>query len=319
MFKRFGIMGGFAPLALVSAGAVLALSGCVAQSAGTQGGGSGAVGGVSASAAPVDGASGQGGGSGQSSGGSGTQGGGQNSGSGSQAAACTTANLSLSTGDPFSSGPAGGFAQPIVLQNAGSTPCTVLGWPGLAALNGGDSQIYQAMRVGSEGSPITLQPGGYAAAVIYTVTTYWPPNSEDPACAPVPKLLVTPPNETHPMQTDFGKNMCVAPALTALTAGSSGSSSASAAAEYAEAVQLWKAGANAADYIQGAYWDEAQALLGYTATSGASGSTGFATASQELNKLALLPDAMRSSTQQAQYSNYVSSLNSFFNTPALYS
>jgi hypothetical protein len=313
MFKRIGFLGGAAPLALVSAGAVLALSGCVAQSAGAQGSGASA----SAGSTPAGSASGaaQSGGAGQSTG-SATQAGG--SGQGSSVTACTSANLSLSTGDPFSSGPAGGFAQPIVLENSGSTACTVLGWPGIAALDGGGTQIFQALRVGPEGSAITLQPGDSAAAVIYTVTTYWPPNSEDPTCAQAPKLLVTPPNETHSVQTDFGKSLCVAPALTALSAGSSGGGSAQAAAEFAEAQQLWKAGANAASYIQGAYWTEASAVLNFPASTNAPGSSGFATAAQNLTKLTALPDAMQNSTQQAQYASYMSSLNSFFNTPGLY-
>ena len=307
MFKRIGFLGGAAPLVLVSLGAVLALSGCAAQSAGTQGGG------TSAPAGSATGAGGQSAGAGQSAG-SATQAGG----SGSGAAACTTAELSLSTGVPFSSGPAGGFAQPIVLENSGSTACTVLGWPGIAALDGSGSQIFQAMRVGPEGSPITLQPGDNAAAVIYTVTTYWPPNSEDPTCAQAPKLLVTPPNETHSVQTDFGKSLCVAPALTALSAGSSGNDSAQAAAEFAEAQQLWKAGANAASFIQGAYWIEASAVLNFPASTNAPGSSGFATAAQNLTKLSALPDAMQNPTQQTEYASYMSSLDSFFDTPGLY-
>lgn len=309
MFKRVGFLGGAAPLVLVSLGAMLALSGCVAQSTSAQGGG------TSAPAGSAGGASGQSSGAGQSAG-SATQAGG--SGQGSSAAACTTADTSVSTGDPFPSGPAGGFAQPIVLQNSGSTACTVLGWPGVAALDGGGSQIFQAMRVGPEGSAITLQPGDNAAAVIYTVTTFWPPDSEDPTCAQAPKLLVTPPNDTHSVQTAFGKTLCVAPALTALSAGSGGGGSAQAAAEFAEAQQLWKAGANAASYIQGAYWTEASAVLNYPASTNAPGSSGFATAAQNLTKLTALPDAMQSSAQQAQYASYMSSLNSFFNTPGLY-
>jgi Protein of unknown function (DUF4232) len=312
MFKRFGSLGGAAPLVLVSAGMVLALSGCVAQSVAGQNG-VGTDGGTSASAAPGNGA-------GQNSGGAGagaaTQAGGQGQGQGSSVSACTTADLSLSTGDPFSSGPAGGFAQPIVLENSGSTPCTVLGWPGIAALSGGGSQIFQAVRVGPEGSAITLQPGSSAAAIVYVVTTFWPPNSEDPTCAQAPKLLVTPPNETHSVQTDFNKSMCVAPALTALSPGSSGGGTDQAAAQFAEAQQLWKAGANAASYIQGAYWTEAAGLLSYSAN--APGATGYATAAQTLTKLTALPDAMQNSTQQAEYTSYMSSLNSFFNTPGLY-
>ena len=307
MFKRIGFLGGATPLVLLSAGAVLALSGCVAQSAGAQGGGT---------SAPAGSATGTDGQSGGASAGSATQAGG--SGQGSSVAGCTTADLSLSTGVPFSSGPAGGFAQPIVLENSGSTACTVLGWPGIATLNSVGTQIFQAIRVGPEGSAITLQPGDSAAAVIYAVTTYWPPNSEDPSCTQAPKLLVTPPNETHSVQTDFGKSLCVAPALTALSAGSSGGGSALAAAEFAEAQQLWKAGANAASYIQGAYWTEASTVLTYPASTNAPGSSGFAAAAQDLTKLTALPDAMQNSAQQAEYTSYISSLDSFFDTSGLY-
>jgi Protein of unknown function (DUF4232) len=316
MLKRSGIPGGTASLALVSAGVALALSGCAAQSSSTQSAGSGKASvSASTSAAPTGGGAG-----------SPTVQPGQPTGSatqvdvqGSAVSGCATADLTLSYGGGSPSGAAGSYTVPIILKNSGSTACTVVGWPGVAALNGGGSQIYQAIRVGPASSRFTLQPGSTAAAVLYAVTVFWPPNSEDPTCANVPNLLVTPPNETQSAQLQIGTTLCVPPALTALSPGSDGDDSAQAAAELVEAGELWRGGATAISAIQGAYWTEAAALLSYTAGANAPGSSGFAAAAQELTQLAALPDAMQSSAQQTESHDDTSALNTFFSTPGLYS
>ena len=233
--------------------------------------------------------------------------------------ACTLGELSLSLGTPFPNGASGSLARPLVLKNSSAAACTVLGWPGVAALDGGGNQIYQASRAGSAGSTITLQPGGTAAAVLYAVTSYAAAGGSGPSCGSTPNLLVTPPNETHSAQVPFQTTLCVPPALTALSAGSSGGGSAQAAAEFSEAQQLWKAGASAISANQGYYWREAAALLTNAADSGAPGSSGFSTQAGHLTQLAGLPDAMETAAQQAEAHSDTNALNTFFNTPGLYS
>jgi len=307
MFKRVGVLRGAVPMALVSAVAVLTLGGCMATSEGTAGGG------ASAQAGSSDGSAGQSAASGPAAGQSAAPAGGQG---GAAAQGCQTADLKISLGSTLPFGAQGSVAQPLVLQNSGSAACTVLGWPGVAALDGGGHQIFQASRVGSEGSQITLQPGASAAAVLYAVTSL---GSGGPTCTQVPNLLVIPPNETHSTQVAFGNSVCVAPALTALSLGSSGGGSAQAAAEFTEAQQLWRAGTSASSAEQGAYWVEASALLTNAVASGASGSSGFATPAEDLTQLSALPDAMQDAAQNAEYHSDISALNSFFGTPGLYS
>jgi Protein of unknown function (DUF4232) len=304
MFKRVEVLRGAVPMALVSAVAVLTLGGCMATSEGTAGSG------TSAQAGSSDGSAGQPTASGAAAGQSaGNQG-------GAPAPGCQTSDLKISLGSTLPFGAQGSVAQPLILRNAGSTACTVLGWPGVAALNGGGNQIYQASRVGTEGSKITLQPGASAAAVLYAVTSL---GSGGPSCTQVPNFLVIPPNETHSMQVAFDNSVCVAPALTALSPGASGGGSAQSAAEFTEAQQLWRAGASASSAEEGAYWIEASALLTNAVASSAPGSSGFATPAQDLTQLSALPDAMQDATQNAEYHSDISALNSFFGTPGLYS
>lgn len=240
------------------------------------------------------------------------------SGSGSVSApGCALGSLSITTGPDLSPAGIGFVAEPIILRNTGSAACSLLGWPGVAALNGGGAQIYQAARAGSEGSAITLQPGASASAVLYAVTSLGGPgHAGAPSCTQVTGLLVTPPNETHSRRIGFGSPLCVAPELTALLPGTSGA--VSAAAEYDEALLLWKDGAAAISAVQGVYELEAGDLLENAEEAGVSGTSGFLTAAAELGQLSSLPDAMLNSVQQSEFDTDVAALDSFFATPGLY-
>ena len=335
MFKRPVVRRGTAPIMLlVTLGAATAtLAGCAP---GTDAGGpSSAVPGTSAPAAHQGGApaaasaaasggptQGSGGGSNGNNNGSGQGSGNGSSGSGSGSgsgvpANCLLAQVSISTGPYLSPAGTGIAAEPIILKNTGSATCVVHGWPGVAALDGGGSQIYQAARISSEGSAVTLQPGGSASAVLYAVTSLGGPHyAGSSSCTQVPNLLVTPPNEVHSGEVAFGSPICVAPALTALIAG--GDAAVSAPAEYYEALQLWKAGAAQASFKQGSYEVEAGNLLYNAVGAGVSGTGGFLTAANELTQLSALPDAMLNPPQQSEFDADTAALNTFFGTSGLY-
>lgn len=303
-------------VALVCLGAALSLTGCSAN--GPEAGATTRAGAektvpvstapVTASSTAADGASSPSSAAGQGSG----------AGSGAvTAAACVLSGLSVKTGPALSPAGVGFVADPITLTNTGSAACSVIGWPGVAGLDGSGTQVFQAARAGSQGSAITLAPGKSASAVLYAVTSLGGPgHSGAPSCAQVPHLLVTPPNETHSREIGFGSPMCVAPELTALLPGTGGT--VSAAAEYAVALELWKQGAAAVSASQGAYELEAGDLLMNAEEAGVPGTSGFLTASAELGQLASLPDANMNSTQQSEFDSDVSTLDSFFATPGLY-
>jgi Protein of unknown function (DUF4232) len=319
-------------MALASLGAVLAVAGYTA--AGTQGAAaagappsastsaSGAAGtaatpatissGQSQSTTTAQQDSGGGSGSGADSG--------SGSGSGSQSApACLLSGLTVNTGPYLSPAGTGIAAEPIILTNTGPAACTVLGWPGVAALSSsGGTQVYQATRIGPEGSPITLAPGASASAVLYAVVSLGGPGyGGSSSCTQVPNLLVTPPNETHSGQIGFGSPVCVTPALTALHPGAGGGT-VSASAEYYEALQLWKKGAAAISAAQGSYEIQANNLLVNALGAGVAGTSGFLKASQELTQLSALPDAMMNPTQEAEFNADATALNAFFGTSGLY-
>ena len=313
MFKRIVVLRSVAPVALVSMGAALTLAGCTAVSTGASAGsGSSASSVVSGGATATAGQTAPAGAGASTGSGAGAGGAG-----GAAVSNCLLSGLSVQLGADMAPASAATIAQPVTLTNKGSSACTVLGWPGVAALGGGNSQAFQAIRVGSETAQITLQPGAEASAMLYTVPSLGPLGSGGPVCEAIPNLLVTPPNETHSQQVVLGLSMCVAPALSALVPGS-GSSSPNAAAAFAEAKGLWEAGAPAISANQGSYWSEGGNVLDSAVSEGASGTSGFSTAGQELAQLASLPDAMQTSAQNAEYHSDITALNTFFGTPGLY-
>jgi hypothetical protein len=302
--------------ALICLGTALALAGCASHNAPA-----GTVTGVAAGTpAPASPSASSGATTPAGSEGSQSAGAGQSAGSGSgsvPASACALGSLSITTGPVLSPAGIGFVAEPIILKNTGSAACGLHGWPGVAAVNGGGAQVYQAARAGSEGSAITLQPGASASSVLYAVTSLGGPGRAGaPSCTQVTGLLVTPPNETHSQHIGFGSPLCVAPELTALLPGTS--STVSATAEYAEALLLWKDGASAISAVQGAYELEAGDLLENAEEAGVSGTSGFLTAAAELGQLSSLPDAMLNSVQQSEFDTDVAGLDSFFSTPGLY-
>lgn len=99
----------------------------------------------------------------------------------------------------------GSVGQTVVFTNVGQTTCTMMGYPGVAALNAQGDQVAQAVRhptgmiggLPNDSSPIpvvTLAPGQTASAEIEGSDT--PPGTAT-TCVGYPSFLVTPPGETH--------------------------------------------------------------------------------------------------------------------------
>lgn len=295
-------------LAVMSGGAVLALAGCnAAASQSTSTGGSAAAGGSSAmpgSSAPRSAVAG---------------GAAPAAPAGQGAGECELGDLAIGLGTTFASGAPGVVQRPILFKNTGSAACFVVGWPGVAALDGGGAQLFQAERIGTKGPQVTLQPGASASALLTVIAFRAVPNSTTPPCPSVPDLLVTPPDETHSARIAFGSTVCEQPKISSLAAGTNGGDATQAQTQFSEARQLWVAGASAISADQGSYWTHAASLLTNAVNSGAPGTAGFALAAQELTELAALPDAMLTPSQRAQEINLVGALNVFFSSPGLYS
>lgn len=122
---------------------------------------------------------------------------------GQAVSACKVSQLRISAGDD--QGAAGNSGMPIVFTNIGQSPCSMGGYPGVAALNAQGTQVAQATRVvtGMMGglpnatTPIpvvTLTPGQSASSEIEGSDV--PPGGAT-TCVNYPAFLVTPPGETH--------------------------------------------------------------------------------------------------------------------------
>jgi Protein of unknown function (DUF4232) len=92
----------------------------------------------------------------------------------------------------------------VTFTNVGRTTCVIQGYPGVAALNSGGSQIAQAARTGQAVRPVYLQPGQVASALVSADTA----SCNSPAS--VPGLLVTAPDQYSSTKLgEFGE-LCLA-------------------------------------------------------------------------------------------------------------
>jgi hypothetical protein len=237
-------------------------------------------------------------------------------GSGGGTPECTLADLGISLGPKVLGLGAGDTEQPLVLKNTAFSACFVVGFPGVAVLNGG-AQVYQATRVNGEGAQVTLAPGEAASAMLGYQTVRTAPGSS--ACGGITGLLVTPPDETHSTQLSLSTSMCAAPTITTLAAGTYGGDATLAQTLYSEAQQEWQSGVTVSSADQGMNWTQATALLNNAVALGAPDTTDFTQAAQDLTALSALPDADQNPEQQQESIAYTGYLNTFFNTPGLYS
>jgi len=89
----------------------------------------------------------------------------------------------------------------LIFTNTSATPCTEVGYPGVAALDAEGHQVVQAIRTINgylQGSTmpkeVTLVTGQSASAIVEGTDV---PTGNATSCPSYPKLLVTPPNATE--------------------------------------------------------------------------------------------------------------------------
>ena len=105
---------------------------------------------------------------------------------------CTTKQLAITIGQ--SQGAAGHVYLPILFQNSGTTPCTLGGFPGVAATQSNGQQAVQASRTTATPRTIIVAAMGYGSALLTGVDV---PSGAETSCPTYPGLLVTPPNDTQ--------------------------------------------------------------------------------------------------------------------------
>jgi hypothetical protein len=131
---------------------------------------------------------------------------------------CEASQLAAELG-PSNAG-AGQVYQPLILRNTGSSPCIVLGFPGVSLLDGSGTQIGQpATREGSEGSAVVLQNGGVASAMLHTTN-----EGIGPSCDPTSaQMKVFPPDQTADLTFAAEYTACGGFTVTTIVAGDQGS------------------------------------------------------------------------------------------------
>ena len=116
--------------------------------------------------------------------------------------ACSASQLSLAL--VGGSGEAGHIPNVILFRNTSNAPCSLFGYPGVAALDGSGHQVAQAQRTlqGAIGGfpgiqadlpTVDLAPGQEASSMVEGTDV--PPGSAT-SCPYYPALLVTPPDTT---------------------------------------------------------------------------------------------------------------------------
>lgn len=125
------------------------------------------------------------------------------SGSPSGAPSCTGGQLTLSTSAKTGAGGHGGYE--LYFNNSSAAPCTLTGYPSVAALTDGGQQSAHATETprgylgglppGDSAIPVvTLQPGQSAAAGLEWIEN---PQNGETTCPDYHRILVTPPNTTN--------------------------------------------------------------------------------------------------------------------------
>jgi hypothetical protein len=209
----------------VAAGTLVLCTACVGGSSGsgnaastasgshtTAGAGTGAAGTTAApaSATPAN-ATGTVGGNSSAGGGNGTGSGGSGS---SGVATCSARYLNGSVSGE--QGTAGSIYVDIVFKNLNNKPCTMYGYPGVSF--GAGTPVQQVGRPAARNSqvtpsPVTLQPGGHAYAVLQIGdAANWPQTTCRPA--PTTYLQVYPPNTGNLLYIAFDSTACKGDVVT---------------------------------------------------------------------------------------------------------
>jgi hypothetical protein len=136
---------------------------------------------------------------------------------GNSAKSCLTRNLKVSLGP--ANGTAGTTFYPLQFRNAGTTSCTLSGYPGVSAVTSSGKQIGSpASRNNVKFQTVTLAPGKQKSASVGIVDTG---NFDPSTCAPVTAagLKIFPPNQSKSVTIKKKFSTCSSTTTTSLTVG----------------------------------------------------------------------------------------------------
>jgi Protein of unknown function (DUF4232) len=130
---------------------------------------------------------------------------------------CLTRNLKVSLGP--ANGTAGTTFYPLQFLNAGTTSCTLKGYPGVSAVTSSGQQIGNpASRNSAKFQTVTLAPGKQRSASVGIVDTG---NFSPTTCAPVTAagMKIFPPNQSKPVTLKKKFSTCSSTTTTSLQVG----------------------------------------------------------------------------------------------------
>jgi hypothetical protein len=218
-------------------------------------------------------------------------------------------NSSLKVTNTPTEGATGHGSVILLFHNISSSACTIYGYPGLDALNSSGHTIAPATRTlhGFAGGPksettVTVQPTSFASAIVEWMN-FNPKTSG--SCTFSKSIATTPANTSHTVHLAVSVSVCslqVHPTV----AGSNGY------ADFAYAQARWLGGATVSAAVEGSWWAAAAGDLGLAGSE-------YATQISELKSLIALPNTDQTPAQNATFHHDVAALDSFFQTPALYS
>ncbi|WP_394251264.1 DUF4232 domain-containing protein [Arthrobacter pityocampae] len=132
------------------------------------------------------------------------------------AGTCTAAQLTGSIQDQSGGGAAGSVYRTLVLTNASGQPCTVVGYPGVSAVDGAGNQIgAPADRDGTASGPVLLAPGASASATLRQTNAQ--NYGADCGLTPAAGLRVYPPGATDSLILPQELPACSAASIVLMT------------------------------------------------------------------------------------------------------
>jgi hypothetical protein len=128
-------------------------------------------------------------------------------------AGCTSNHLALQQGT--SQGAAGSTIVQYILRNAGTAPCTLLGFPGVSFLDSTGKQLGSAAtRQGAASTVFTVQPGQVASFAVQIAIAGCATSAVQSQT-----IRVFPPNNTGALEAPGSYPICTAPSVTAVQNG----------------------------------------------------------------------------------------------------
>ena len=220
---------------------------------------------------------------------------------------CASSSLAVTHTTP--QGAAGHSSMVMLIKNVGAASCTLHGYPNVYALNGGGASIGKATWTlnGSAGgvsaiTTVTVAPGHYASSIVEWLN-FNPVTSGD--CTFSASMATVLPATTHVYHLPVSISICRLE-VHPIAGGTLGND------DFDRAQLKWLDGAHVIAVQQGAYWTSAKDYLQLAGTF-------YQTQVNELAQLISLPLTGLTPTQITEAHNDTNALDSFFESPGLYS